>query len=337
MMKRKLLIVCLMIFVLGVFPAEGKEYTVALGSYYGFAPFVVGYVKGFFAKEGFPLNAKYYLSLSEWFNAVLYDRVNISLMYHTSQIEFLYSGKNMVFLGAIAYEHENHRLVIKSDLSPQDFTTQKVGMNVDSLGYRWLVWEYVKSENIRMADINVVVLSNEDLLKNFLAERLNIVILPGNLAMRAVEEGNGVVVTTFSPQQSLFGIVMPKDIYDAVPSADLKNMYLALIKAIRWIEDPANTEELFAILQEKFPEPTVSDFTSREGFEKSRSLVSLIKSQELYDYNHVLLKDSYDNIKLVAKDLGKPYNFSYHEIVDTSILLEVLEEMGLADKPATAE
>jgi hypothetical protein len=44
--------------------------------------------------------------------------------------------------------------------------------------------------------------------------------------------------------------------------------------------------------------------------------------------------DTYDTMKTVLFEIDMPYDFVYNEVVDTSALLEALEEMGLTGKSA---
>jgi NitT/TauT family transport system substrate-binding protein len=316
------------VFVSG---AAAKDYTISLLSYLGHSPFIIADEKGFFAKEGINLKPKYYHSVDEWFKAFLHDRVDMNIVWNSTHIELLLSGKKTVSLGVVSYEKQDHRLIAKREISPQDFKTQKIGYPRELFGYRWFLWNYLKPNNIKVSETHPITMSEADLLKNFVVGRLKIVMLLGDYADDAVKQGNGVVLTTSIPEATLNSIVMSEENYKATPKDELKKMHRALIRAIEWLSDPANKAEYFSIIKGKFvSNPNFSNVQDMGSFvEKAMARMSLIEKKELYEYNSSFLKTSYDKMKTIGDETEMPYQFVYSEIVDTAAMLEVLEEMGL--------
>jgi len=331
-MKRfKIAVIYLFALSLFVSGAEAKDYTVALISYLGHSPFIIADEKGFFAKENINLKAKYYHTVDEWFKAFIHDRVDISIFWNSSHIELLLSGKKSVSLGVISYEKQDHRLIAKREITPQDLKTQKIGYPRELFGYRWFLWNYLKPHNIKVSETHPITMSEEDLLKNFVVGRLKIVMLLGDYADSAVKDGNGVILTTSIPEATLNSVVMSEENYKATPKDDLKKMHRALIHATEWLSDPANKAEYFSIIKGKFvSNPNFSNVQDMESFvQKAMGRMSLIEKKDLYEYNSTFLKTSYDTMKNIGTEIAMPYHFAYSEIVDTAAMLEVLEEMGL--------
>jgi ABC-type nitrate/sulfonate/bicarbonate transport system substrate-binding protein len=303
------------------------EYTVGLFAYYGMAPFVVADAKGFFAEEEANIKLKYYTTVGDWFNAILNNKVDIGIAWNSTHVELTSAeGKKFISVGAISYD-EYVRVIAKPDITPQDFTTQKVGVAADIFPYRWILQSYLKSHDLNATDIDVVVMPYPDLTQNFLAGRLNIAVLYEQFGDEATE-GGGVALATSFPKGTLSSIVMSEDKYESVPKEDLKKIDRAVIKAIDWMHDPANEEELFTIMKDAFSfDPSFTDL-DMEMFKRTKELEPIIPTEQLYEYNSTILEESYEDMKQAREELGLSHDFEYDEIVDTSAFLEVLEEMG---------
>jgi ABC-type nitrate/sulfonate/bicarbonate transport system substrate-binding protein len=339
MIKRTLLIVSILLTGLTGGLTEAKEYTIGLVGYANFAPFVIADEKGFFAEEGFDVTLKYYLNEDEWIKAFFNKRHDLSMFWNSAHFGWYAAGLNFVSIGAYSYEEGSFRVIARPEVTPENIVGQKVGATVDVFSLRWFLWDYLKRHNLKMSDISIVTLtSEEDLVKNFLAGRLKVVIVRGTNADNLIAQGDGVVLSSSTPQQTLVSILMHHDTYQASPKPDLKRMYRALIRAIAWLKDPANAQEYFEIVKTRFAEtPHYAVIDSLERFNQLQDRVTFIEPQELYTYNTTILKRSYNTMKTVLAEIGTPQEFRFDEIVDTSALLEVLEEMELTDKPATTE
>ncbi len=324
-------VACLVCVVGGGISGEAEEYTIGIIPYYSLAPFAVADAKGFFLEEDVRVALKYYNSINDYYNAVLHHRLKlISGIWNSSHLSL---GKDFVSLGVTGYEQENYRLIAKPDVTPMNFTEQKVGFTVDVFPYRWFLWNYVNHHQLKMEDVQVVTVpSEENLLKNFLVGRLKVILVSGGFAERAVNEGDGKVISASKPEQTLISLLMYRPNYQTMPKTDLKKIFRAVIRATQWLADPANEEEFVAILREQFAiSPEHVNISDEENLRRTQGLLKMIPADELYQYNQTILPESYRAMKAVRSALGQPADFTAAEFVDTSVLLEVLEEMGLKE------
>ena len=310
-----------------------KEYTVALSPYYPFAPFIIANAKGFFAEAGIQVKPVYYDSVGEWYNAVLYDKVDIPVVWLTTHTDLLFGGKKFIVSGVISYD-ASYKLVAKADLPPEQWRGLNVGMTGDFFYARWMLLEYLTSQHLTLADVKIVSMTEEELLQNFLAGRLKVVFLPGNVVDQAVKEGKGVVLATTTQQQTLEAIAMTEQTYQAIAKEDLPKLYRGLLKALIWLNDPANDAEQIAILQKQFAgNPIFSDVTTLDALKKMRVMLPILKPEELAAANTTVLQDAYARMKAVRTEMGLPADFDYNSIMNTSVFLDVLKAQGLGPKP----
>ncbi len=323
---------CLLILNIGLSVATAKEYTIAVAPTYIFAPFVVADEKGFFAEEGVDITLKYYSITTDFVNGIVHQRVDIGPLWNSTHADMV---EEFISLGAFSYEDGDYRIVAAPEITPQDFTTHKIAFNFDIFPYRWFLYDYLNQHNITMSEVKVVLV-NEDshILKNLQMGRLKIALMRGKNAEQAIQEGLAVLLHSSLPRQTLTSVLMPRDAYTATPKEDLKKMFRGMIRAIDWITTPEHDEECLALLQEKLfaLDPQFAAINSLETFRKMKTRLKLMRPHELYHYNTVILKETYATMKQVRAELGMSHDFEYAEVVDTSILLEVLTEMGLDKK-----
>lgn len=337
-MKRPLFIVRIVLLMIACLSlssslfAQGttKTYTFGIIPHLTLGPVIVANAKGLFAAEGITVKLEYYRAIDESNKAIRFGKVDLARVSAATQMEWWGKDANLKTIASIGYSQGAPALIIKKTIQPQDFLTQPVGILSDSFLFKWMVWEYLKPQNIPIDKINFVVMPPEELYKNFIKGRLQIIVVLGAFPEKAVAEGNGVIVNQVTPQKGLGAYVMPMAVYQATPKEDLKRLNRALVKAIQWINDPANEQEFFAILQQTFAADLKTvNLETIEGFKKVRNEQIILSPQALYHQNTVTVAESYNTIKEARAAMGLSADFTAADVVDTGAMLEVLEEMGL--------
>ena len=316
--------------------ATAQEYTVGLVSYYGHSVMIVAAEKGFFAEEGVTVTPKKYWDVTDWFEAITHDRFDFGITWNSAHIELVSSGSQKVLLGGFVYSQNTAMVITKPEVTPENLIQHRVGMTVDLFSNRWILWNYLQQHQLKMSDVQIVAnMSDQDLLDNFLGGRLQVVLLVGDAAQTAIHQGSGVVIATETPAISFVGLAMAKTAYDTIPHEDLKGIMRGVIKAMEWMRNPANERELYELLKAQWTEggAQIGVYSSFEAFQEDRRNFVDLAPEDLYEMNSVKLREFYAEAERVLAAMGKATDFLvFDELVDTSILLEVLEEMGYGPK-----
>jgi ABC-type nitrate/sulfonate/bicarbonate transport system substrate-binding protein len=331
----------MLIVVLFAGSAPAKEYTVGVASSYGQAAMIVASEKGFFSQESVTVIPRQYWSVEDWLGAIMHQRNDINVAWNSVHIELASSGLREILLGGFIYSQNTTMALTTPEVTPENFTQHRVGMVVDMFPSRWLLWNYLQQHGFTMSDVQIVAdMSEQDLLDNFLGGRLKVAVLIGEVAQTAIHEGDGRVIASETPVMSLTALGMSRASYDAMPRDDLKGIMRGIMRAMEWMRDPANERELYDLLKAQWTKggAQVGVYSSFEAFQQYRRNFVHIKPEDLYEMNSSRLRESYAEAKKVLTAMGKPADFLvYDEAVDTSILLEVLEEMGYGPKPEDTE
>jgi ABC-type nitrate/sulfonate/bicarbonate transport system substrate-binding protein len=310
-----------------------KTYKIGAVAYYGMAFTVVAHLRGYFADEGLNVKFLQYHAANDWFNAMVHDAVDFAVPWNSTHITMVQNGGRKVSLGGFDFARGTHFWFVKPDVTPQNIAKKRLGMSIDLLGYRWMLWNYAQKHGLKMADLNIVTdMPDSDVLANFIAGDLDGVMLLGDNARKALEAG-GVPIVSNQAAMSLLSLMTSRDQMQSMPPGDLEKVMRACVRGLAWMRDPANTEALYAMLKDFWGEERNwkghTQLGSLDAFKREQQKFVVLSPQELVNMNSRELPLIYAEGRALLNALGKPTEAqAYDEIVDTSALLRVLKDMG---------
>ncbi len=316
-------------------PAD-KPYKIGVSAYYGMAFTVVAQQKGFFAEEGVQVKVLQYPAANDWYNAMVNDAVHFAVPWNSTHITLVQGGGRKVLLGGFVFAHNTHSWVVRRGVTPQNITKKRLGMSIDLLGYRWMLYDYAQKHGLKMADLNIVKdMPDNDVLANFVSGHLDGAMLLGDNVQKALDAG-GERIATNRVKMSLLSLIVSRDNLETMPPADVEKIVRACVRGLAWMRDPANTEELYTLLKDFWGDERNwkghTQLASLEAFKQEQTKFVVLSPQQLVDMNSRRLPAIYAEGRALLKAIGEPTDAQvYSEIVDTSVLLKVLKDMGHGD------
>ncbi|MDM8550461.1 ABC transporter substrate-binding protein [Desulfobacterales bacterium HSG2] len=328
----KSVIISLVIFLVTPVCVRAGTYTAGIFPHISFAHFVVADEKGFYKEEGVEVDTLQYEYMSDWILAMENNKMNFSATWTSTHMDMYLKGLNAVQMGLVCFNKEGHdRLVVKKGMTPEKLKGKPVAICADYFGIHYIVYDYLRSHNVRFSEVRVVEMNEESAYENFIKGRVQAIVVVGDYISMAVKNGNGVVVPwSEAIVNACMGAFVNFRKKTSIPEADLKKVMCAWLKSLRWYNDPSNDKELRAILTRRFRNNLVlADIADDEHYRATRKRQQYFNDKDLLYYNTHFIRDVYEKILKARKDIGYPGDvaYNYEDMVNTGIMLEVLKEM----------
>ncbi len=333
MMKKQ--IICLLVVVVAfqVFPVFVQAATYSAGVYphIGFSELLVADEKGFFEKEGADVNIVHYKTVADWFNALAHHKIDFSHTWTSTHMDLFLKGMYAVNLGMISKDMGNTKMIVKKGITPEKLKKKPIAIPANYFAMHYFVYYYLKTRDIAFSQVRLVAMEEKSAYENFAKGRIQAIVLAGDYSNKAVQEENGVVVAS---NKDIDYATMPSfvNFNKNIPESDLKKVLRAVLKAHAWILDASNKSELQSILVENFRNDlTLADMADDERYKATRESIHFLNFDELREYNGKTIANAYENMKRARTDIGYPddkiKDYSISDMVDTSIMLELLQDM----------
>jgi ABC-type nitrate/sulfonate/bicarbonate transport system substrate-binding protein len=312
--------------------AADEPYEIGISAYYGMAFTVVAQQKGFFADEGVQVEVLKYPAANDWYNAMVNDAVDFAVPWNSTHITLVQGGSHKVLLGGFVFARNTHFWLVKPGVTPQNIADKRLGMSIDLLGYRWMLYDYAQEHGVQMTDLDIVTdMPDNDVLANFVSGDLDGAMLLGDNVAKALDAG-GIPIATNRETMSLLSLIVSRDNLKTMPPADVEKIVRACVRGLEWMRDPANTGELYLLLKGFWGDERNwkghTQLASLEAFEQEQDKFVLLSPDELVEMNTRGLPEIYAEGRALLQAIGQPTDAQvYDEIVDTSVLLRVLDDM----------
>jgi NitT/TauT family transport system substrate-binding protein len=240
-------IVCSMMFPLA---AHADIYKIAIQAWTGFAPANVADVKGFWKSEG--VNVK---------TVVIKNPQQALEMFREGRIHFIFDmigtgigmymdGVPLVILAETDWSNGGDKLIVKKDLDARALKGKPIGVYYNKPSINYFLNKYLESINVKFSDIRPVEIELAELTEKFISGVFDIIVSYDPEALRAERGGNGKLAATSASYEGCIpeGMMALESSLEKIPQEDLKKIFRGWIKAVQWIEDPANWKEYMDIL-----------------------------------------------------------------------------------------
>ncbi|HLL19765.1 MAG TPA: ABC transporter substrate-binding protein, partial [Rubrivivax sp.] len=266
-----------------------KTYKIGVSAYYGMAFTVVAQQKGFFADEGINVKVLQYPAANDWYNAMVNDAVDFAVPWNSTHITLVQGGSRKVNLGGFVFARNTHFWIVKPGVTAQNIGSKRLGMSIDLLGYRWMLYDYAQKHGLKMADLHIVKdMSDNDVLANFVSGHLDGALLLGDNVQKAIDSG-GIPIATNREAMSLLSLMISRDTRQTMPPADVEKIVRACVRGLAWMRDPANTEALYTLLKNFWGDERNwkghTQLASLEAFQQEQKKFVVLSPQELIDMN----------------------------------------------------
>ena len=286
--------------------------------------------KGLWDKHGVEVELMEYTHPLDWSHAGQQRRFDLTPL--PMAVMGMYWGKgltDMVYLGTFGIADQHKYLIIKKSLVGKSLKGQAIGLFLNDHANLFILSSYLKTVNDSLADVRVVEMSSDELEANFIHNRLQ-AVLTLDQANEFYKKGDGVIAISTREFYEPHGLVaMSKDVFDAIPKEDLKNIMRGCIDGILWAHNQSNWNEYKAVINNGlFPDaPEMSDERIRTIIKEGK----FVDPEILLEHNQVKLREYFTKFhtflmeeKILPKNLLDALTFE--NVVQNQILIEVLNE-----------
>jgi hypothetical protein len=203
----------------------------------------------------------------------------------------------------------------------------------DGAFWKWLAWKYFQSQGLSLEGRKFVVIPPQDLQKNLEAGRVQAIVNIGYITA-------GEVAITSKDHPEAFTVLtgVKRDVLQAMSRDELKAYWRAIVRGNAWVNTPDNRQELHEILMKEALEPGLMGITDDAGYAYQLQINKFLTPEEMLRVNADLKTSIRSLVEFRENVMQQDVSvINLDERIETGALLEVLEEMGLADKTAAAE
>lgn len=308
--------------------AEARTYRIGMIAWIAYSPLNVAASQEMWKKLGVDVEVINFGSNQELNGALENKRIDIALDMMGSWVGMVQNGVPLTIIGETDWSHGGDKIISKKGVDMASLKGQSIGVYLDQPSVTYFLSKYLGQQNLGLADVNVVELEPEAMTNNFISGRLNVIVNYDPQALRAINEGNGVVAATSASWDGVIpeGFVAQTDNYKTMSPDDLKKIFQGWLQAVDWSKDAANWATYKTILNEK-TFPNDADFSDDV-------LKEMIGSVRIHDKAQALernktgggLQQYLGDLKAFLKTANKlKVDYDPAVLADTSVYQSVLQ------------
>lgn len=162
-------------------------------------------------------------------------------------------SRAITVLATTDWSHGGDKILVRDKLELGKNEGATVGFYVNGPSLKYFFNLYLKSINMDITRFNLVVMYPDELAAQFRAGRLQAAIMYDPYALEMEKEFPGIkkADTADFPGCIREIIYTFKDVIKDIPDEDLVKLCRGIVRANRWINDPANDKEYLKILNNK--------------------------------------------------------------------------------------
>lgn len=331
-MSRPFLLLALLVLAVIAPAADTRTYKIGMCPWIAWAPINVADAKGLWKKRG--ITVEVVNQLGEDTSAIEQKRVDLAIDMIGNFIGMQQKGIEMTILGELDWSNGGDKVILRDKAQPTK-AGDTVGVYHNDPAVLMLLARYLETRKLTLSDVKVVEYDPDALTGHFITGSFSTILSYEPYSLQAEQDGGTVVATSATfPGCMPEGLGGRREAIAAIPREDLKKIIEGWLEAVQWSQDPANWTEYCQIVNTRtFAEPTPFDDAA---IKHMLANVKIHDSAVLRARNAVGggLSQHVDATRTVLSKAGlMKGEFSANTLVDTSVLLEVLQAEA---KPAAA-
>jgi NitT/TauT family transport system substrate-binding protein len=294
----------------------------------GYSPLNIAATLGFWEEEGISVQVLNFVDIKRSNDALISGETDISIDMLGNSVGLFLDGNPIKIIGETDWSHGGDRIIVKNDFELANIKGASVGIFLRRPSVMYFLWKFLQENNADFEDVHVIAVESSKMTNNFINNRFPIIINYDPHAQRAIKKGNGRAVRTSADWEGVIpeGFVILEENFAGIPKKDIKAFFKGWIRAVEWMNDPANFDAFVEILNTR-------TFATEDNF-SSEVLKEFLDSVKIHNADTQLARNK-NGVKQYLKELhnflGKTdmltRDFSADSILDNSILIETLEEM----------
>lgn len=266
--------------------AEARTYRIGSASWMGWVPLEVAEALGLWSALGVDVKVENYDDVVMMQEALLVGTVDFCMSMGANLIWFHDHSNGVRILADVDLSHGGDMIVVKKGLEFNSLGKGEklpVGVYARYGALHYFLHQFLKTQGRSISDVKVISLPAEDLAEQFIMGRLKSVVLFEPVVDSAIRLGGGQSVATSADYPGIIPEVISvmADKLREFPREDVVAILRGWIRAVRWLQDPANQKAFYDIINERlffrlpdFSEEAIHGQLSRVVIHSPRELVA---------------------------------------------------------------
>ena len=327
-MKQTIMTVIFMAMVFCAAESHARTYRFAWIPWIGFSPLHVADAKGFWKEEGIDLKPVKCTDPHDMIHLFKEKRVDVMIEMIGSGVGLYLEGVPLTILMETDWSHGGDKIILKKDVNPSNLKGKPVGVYLNKPSVTYFLNRWLSTAGLKLSDVKPVEMEPKHMTDNFISGMFDLMVCYDPEALRAEKEGRGTVAATSATYEGCIpeGIMVLKEVLTGIPKEDIANILKGWVKAVKWINDPANHKEYADIINTRIFADAVP--YSEKEIEAICSTVRTHDSETMRERNRddgglyaylTDLKVFLTENSMLTKD------FAPKDVFDNHVILEVLK------------
>lgn len=282
--------ILIIIFIVcnSIFAQKTKTYRISTVNWAGWSFLNVAKEKGIWDELGVSVDVKHFQNGALMHDAMLIGDIDFSM----NMLPYMYWMNTHVQPVSMLLETNwstgGDMFIINPKISLNDQQKKTVGIYVDGYALEFFAGQYLEKEGIDIKNFTFLYMKPDELVQQFIAGRLTAVVLFEPLTSMITSQNKGKVVATTADFPGVIreGLYTFKSRLVSFPKEDMINILRGIIRASRWLQNPANQKEFYSILNNH-------TFLNEDNF-SDKELSEMLKSVKIHTLND-LKKENFAN------------------------------------------
>ncbi len=311
-----------------------RTYKIGMCPWIAWSPISVADAKGLWKKRG--LDVQVVNQLGEDTSAIEQRRVDLAIDMIGNFIGMQQKGIDITILGELDWSNGGDKVILRDKAQPTK-AGDSVGVYHNDPAVLMLLARYLETQKLTLSDVKVVEYDPEALNGHFITGNFSAILSYEPYSLQAEKDGGTVVATSATfPGCMPEGLGGRREAIAAIPRDDLKKLMEGWLEAVRWSQNPANWAEYRDIVNTRtFAEPTPFDDAAIKDMLANVTIHDVMTLRARNAIGGGLSQHVDDTRKVLNKAGLMKSEFSANTLVDTSVLLEVLQAETKATSSAT--
>lgn len=239
------------VFICLVLPCfvQARTYRIATVAWMGWSPLHVAEELGFW--EDVDVRVIRYDDPIVILEAIKAGKIDLAMDMVASLAGIYTEGEPVVALAETNWSHGGDKIIVRQSDRLENHVGGIIGVFLRKPSCMYFLDQYLQTRGLNLSDFRIIEINARDLSAQFIAGRLPAIVNYEPWAGQALENGNGAILATSADfegciPECIWGY---RQVVQVIPDRDIRNMLRGWIRAVRWIEDPANREAYFRILK----------------------------------------------------------------------------------------
>lgn len=242
---------CLVIFA--AHATEARQYRIATVAWIGWSPLHVASANGFWDEQGVDVAVINYDDPIVILEAIKAQKIDLAMDMVGSLVGVYMKGEPVVAIAETNWSHGGDKIVVRKGDRLIHHKNDVIGVFLKQPSCLFFLNQYLQQVNLQLSDFRIVEINSWDLSAQFIAGRLPAIVNYEPWVNDAIKHGNGEVLATSADFQGcipecLWGY---RQIINRIPAEDIHNILRGWIRAVDWLNNPANREDYYKILRDQ--------------------------------------------------------------------------------------